>query len=152
MKRALFLSFTATVIVSAFLSQSYAGQYQIKRQIEVVPNLSCTVSGTPVEFPRGIRIKNLSNIPVPAGSKVQYHFMSYYGGITTITVPYIGPKGSYFLDNAHAGMEPSNPCWAKVSRLHKQSSLRLPHEIHRYMLKEPEKVFLQEGNYFLYNS
>ncbi len=117
MKRSILLSITAIVLAFSFLSQSNAGQYQIKRQIKIVPSLSCKVTGTPVEFPRGIRIKNLSSMSIPAGSKIQYHFMSYYGGITTFTTPYIAPKDSYFLNNAHAGMEPSNPCWAKVSQL-----------------------------------
>ncbi|THB79367.1 MAG: hypothetical protein D6B25_01670 [Desulfobulbaceae bacterium] len=102
------------IMILALTSLASGGQYQIIKKRSLVPNLSCKVTGTPVEFPRGIKITNESNLNIPAGSIVSYHFLSYYGGITTISVPFIGGRGSYFHDNAHAGMEPSSRCWAKV--------------------------------------
>ncbi|MFO1183584.1 MAG: hypothetical protein U1E56_02200 [Bauldia sp.] len=78
-------------------------------------SVGCAVQGTPVEFPDDIRLTNKGNMPIAAGTRIQWSMTGpNHSGIHKLTSA-LAPGGSVFLSHAFGGgVEAGHPCSAKA--------------------------------------
>jgi hypothetical protein len=107
----------------AFPAASAPPMARMPTQVQLIPNLgiltairavSCTVAGTPVEFPDDIVIRNTGNVTLPAGTSISWHVGAFFSGVHTLAAP-LTPNQTVFLSGALPGGWPAaSACSATI--------------------------------------
>jgi hypothetical protein len=98
--------------------QPTTGGYLTYRQVALANpglKLSCSVAGTPVEFPDDIFIANTGTVAVPAGTKIRWHVASLgLDGVATLDRTLKTGKSIGLRGVLEGGAEIGTPCAIKA--------------------------------------